>query len=59
MPNMISFLCLFLEMLFFISYIVIWENLNADFIHQNNKINEVVVLCFGKCSDAESGRKMT
>ena len=34
-------------------------DVNPDFVHQSNEINEVIVLCFEKCSDAKNGIKMS
>ena len=34
-------------------------DVNPDFVHQSNEINEVIVLCFGKCSDAKNGITMS
>ena len=30
------------------------EDVNPDFVHQSNEINEIIVLCFGKCSAAKN-----
>ena len=35
------------------------EDVNPDFVHQSNEIEEVIVLCFGNCSDAKNGIKMS
>ena len=32
------------------------EDVNPDFVHQSN---EIIVLCYAKCSDAKNGIKMT
>ena len=47
MPNMILFLCLFLEMLFLFQNLSFGktlssENINPDFVHQSNEINEAM-----------------
>ena len=64
MPNMILFLCLFLKCYFYfrIYYLgksVSSEDVNPDFVNQSNEINEVIVLCFGKFSDAKNAIKMS
>ena len=59
MPNMILFLCFFLRAIS-ISVFIIWENeclLRMSILTLFIKVMrfEVIVLCFGNCSDAKNG----